>query len=50
MPHTVRSSFTHSALALGGTALWGAIEFVALCRSRWAFRAAQRNGARHNGR
>jgi hypothetical protein len=44
MSHTVRSSLAHSALAIGGTALWGAIEFVALCRSRWGRRVLNRKG------
>ncbi|WP_295642326.1 hypothetical protein [uncultured Methylibium sp.] len=30
--------------ALGGSLLWGAIEFVALCRSRWAGRLTSRAG------
>jgi len=33
---------TTSLPALGGSLLWGAIEFVALCRSRWTGRRARR--------
>lgn len=37
-----RPSLTLPALAIGSSLLWGAIEFVALCRSRWAGRAQRR--------
>lgn len=30
-----RRFITHPALALGSTLLWGAIELLALLRSRW---------------
>ncbi len=32
---TMRRYITHPALALGSTLLWGAIELLALLRSRW---------------
>jgi hypothetical protein len=35
---THRQPLTVPALAIGAAALWGAIEFVALCRSRWVQR------------
>lgn len=38
MQSLLRKSITHPALALGSTLLWGLVEFVALCRSRWAGR------------
>jgi hypothetical protein len=28
-----------SALAMGSAVLWGLVEFMALCRSRWATRS-----------
>lgn len=39
MSRPLRHALSHPALALGSTVLWGAIEFVALCRSRWSARA-----------
>jgi len=33
-----RQPLTVPALAIGAAVLWGAIEFVALCRSRWSQR------------
>ncbi|WP_428421185.1 hypothetical protein [Methylibium sp.] len=41
MAGLIRQTLTHPALALGSTLLWGAIEFVALCRSRWAQRGSR---------
>ena len=38
MRDTVRNFISHPALALGSTLLWGMIELVALCRSRWVAR------------
>lgn len=32
----MRRFITHPALALGSTLLWGAIELLALLRSRWS--------------
>lgn len=32
----IRRFVTHPALALGSTLLWGAIELLALLRSRWS--------------
>lgn len=32
----LRRLLTHPALALGSTLLWGAIELLALLRSRWS--------------
>jgi hypothetical protein len=29
---------THPAMAFASTLLWGAVEFIALARSRWAMR------------
>lgn len=40
----MRRFITHPALALGSTLLWGAIELLALLRSRWSNpRRPQRN-------
>lgn len=37
IPDTMMRRFiTHPALALGSTLLWGAIELLALLRSRWS--------------
>lgn len=41
MASLIRQTLSHPALALGSTVLWGAIEFVALCRSRWAERGVR---------
>ncbi|HEU4458691.1 MAG TPA: hypothetical protein VFR90_06170 [Methylibium sp.] len=38
----LRPSMTRPAFAIGAAALWGAIEFVALARARWARRAPRR--------
>ena len=35
MRDIVRKVFTHPALALGSTVLWGIVEVGALLRSRW---------------
>jgi hypothetical protein len=36
-----RPPLTVPALAIGAAVLWGAIEFVALCRSRWTQRGTR---------
>lgn len=36
-----RQALTVPALAIGAAVLWGAIEFVALCRSRWTQRGSR---------
>jgi hypothetical protein len=33
-----RKLIAPSAFAIGGALLWGVVEFLALCRSRWAAR------------
>ena len=33
-----RKLIAPSALAIGGAVLWGVVEFMALCRSRWSQR------------
>jgi len=33
-----RKLIAPSALAIGGAVLWGMVEFMALCRSRWTQR------------
>lgn len=40
----MRRFVTHPALALGSTLLWGAIELLALLRSRWNDTGHPRNG------
>lgn len=40
----MRRFITHPALALGSTLLWGAIELLALFRSRW-----NQSGRPHGG-
>jgi hypothetical protein len=40
MHKLTRRVFAHPVLALGSTVLWGIVEFVALCRSRWQHRRA----------
>jgi hypothetical protein len=39
-----RKLIAPSALAIGSAVLWGLVEFMALCRSRWA---ARRQHSRH---
>ena len=39
MRNLFRKTITHPALALGGTVLWGFVEFMALQKSRRAARA-----------
>lgn len=40
----MRRFVTHPALVLGSTLLWGAIELLALLRSRWNDTGHPRNG------
>lgn len=37
-----RQPFGLPARAIGSALLWGAVEFVALCRSRWAARGLRK--------
>ncbi|WP_430419179.1 hypothetical protein [Methylibium petroleiphilum] len=39
---TRRQPFGLPARALGSALLWGAVEFVALCRSRWVGRGLRK--------
>ncbi len=41
MPALLRRTITHPTLAVGGTLLWGLVEFVALLRSRLTRRRAR---------
>lgn len=39
MCNLLRRTFSHPALALGSTLLWGLVEFIALQSARWTTRA-----------
>jgi hypothetical protein len=50
MNHPLRRGSVRDLAAIASALLWGAVEFVALARSRWSLRLQQAPGARPNDR